>query len=286
MHEKEYVRHVANLASGQFHTDLVPPAELDFMLLAARGVGAWADAIKRGLFYGTELARPLTGGNTPTSLQYNTELAELMHGVIGLFGEAAELMEQLHDALTGTKDLDPVHLIEEIGDVHWYLALIHKNRGITCNDAWETNIAKLRKRYPQKFTEADAQHENRDLAAERQALALEIDANVIAQECHETNRTYCKMIGDDSQVAWEDAPEWQRQSAINGVKYALEHPDVTPDKMHENWRREKLKDGWAWGPVKDPESKLHPCIVSYGDLPIEQQIKDWLFLTTVRRLSR
>ena len=165
-----YVRHVANLASGEFHTELVPPAELDHMLYAAQAVGDWADAVKRGLFYGTPLAEPKVSGNMPTSLEYDPELAELAHGIIGLFGEAAELMAHLREVLIGVKPLDRVNLIEEIGDTHWYLALLHKYLGITSRDAWETNIAKLRVRYPNKFTGMEAQHENRDLKAERQAM--------------------------------------------------------------------------------------------------------------------
>ena len=32
------------------------------------------------------------------------------------------------------------------------------------------------------------------------------------------NRAYCQMIGDNSQSTWEDAPEWQKQSARKGVR--------------------------------------------------------------------
>lgn len=31
----------------------------------------------------------------------------------------------------------------------------------------------------------------------------------VAKVCHDTNRVYCKAIGDDSQPTWENAPEWQ-----------------------------------------------------------------------------
>src|SRR5438105_262770 len=33
-----------------------------------------------------------------------------------------------------------------------------------------------------------------------------------ARAAHEVNRAYCLALGDASQVAWEDAPEWQRSS--------------------------------------------------------------------------
>lgn len=41
----------------------------------------------------------------------------------------------------------------------------------------------------------------------------------IAKVCHEANRAYCAGIGDHSQKSWEESPDWQRTSAINGVKF-------------------------------------------------------------------
>ncbi len=40
----------------------------------------------------------------------------------------------------------------------------------------------------------------------------------IARVAHEVNRAYCQALGDNSQPAWEDAPQWQRDSAMLGVK--------------------------------------------------------------------
>jgi len=34
----------------------------------------------------------------------------------------------------------------------------------------------------------------------------------IARMCHQINKSYCEAIGDYSQVDWENAPEWQKQS--------------------------------------------------------------------------
>ena len=98
----------------------------------------------------------------------------------------------------------------------------------------------------------------------------------VAKLCHEVNRAYCKSIGDDSQPAWEDAPQWQKDSAIAGVKFHWQ-TDRKPSESHESWMAQKLADGWKYGPVKDAEKKEHPCIVPYDQLPKEQQTKDYLF---------
>lgn len=99
----------------------------------------------------------------------------------------------------------------------------------------------------------------------------------IAKICHEANRAYCEALGNHSQVAWEDAPEWQKESAIDGIK-----PGLSPAQSHENWKKKKKEEeGWVYGPVKDPENKTHPCMVPYEALPQEQRIKDSLFRAIV-----
>lgn len=71
----------------------------------------------------------------------------------------------------------------------------------------------------------------------------------IARVTHEANRAYCKGIGDLSQAEWDFAPDWQRDSAIAGVKAKLEDPNMTPERQHEEWCRHKFVDGWSYGPT-------------------------------------
>lgn len=106
----------------------------------------------------------------------------------------------------------------------------------------------------------------------------------IAQICHEANRAYCRTIGDFSQVEWDAAPEWQRQSAITGVEFVLHNPDAPPSANHESWLAEKEREGWKYGPVKDADKKEHPCFVAYDHLPDEQKAKDYLFKGVVESL--
>ena len=107
----------------------------------------------------------------------------------------------------------------------------------------------------------------------------------IAKICHEVNRAYCAAHGDHSHLAWSDAPEWQRTSAIKGVEFTIANPDAPPSASHDSWLKEKLDTGWKYGPVKNPERKEHPCCVPYEDLPLEQKVKDYLFQAVVRSSS-
>lgn len=106
----------------------------------------------------------------------------------------------------------------------------------------------------------------------------------IARVCHEVNRAYCQALGDDSQPLWEEAPEWQRGSALAGVRMHLANPDASPADSHESWLAQKAAEGWNYGPVKDPDKKEHPCFVPYDALPVEQRAKDYIFRGTVHAL--
>lgn len=98
---------------------------------------------------------------------------------------------------------------------------------------------------------------------------------------HEANKAYCESIGDTSQLHWDDAPEWQKESARNGVRFHLANPNAPASASHENWFNEKLQQGWGYGPTKDPANKRHPCMVPFDELPIEQRIKDHIFRSVV-----
>ena len=123
------------------------------------------------------------------------------------------------------------------------------------------------------------------LLKERLANYSTISPEKIARVAHEVNRAYCQSLGDNSQLPWDDAPEWQRSSAINGVNFHLNNPNAGPDHSHNEWLKEKKETGWKYGHVKDVEAKEHPCFVPYDELPTEQKSKDYLFRGIVHALS-
>lgn len=107
----------------------------------------------------------------------------------------------------------------------------------------------------------------------------------IARVAHAVNRAYCQALGDESQPAWVLAPQWQKDSAINGVRFHLANPGASPRDGHENWLAQKAAEGWSYGPVKDVATKQHPCFVPYDELPVEQRAKDAIFRAVVHELG-
>lgn len=118
----------------------------------------------------------------------------------------------------------------------------------------------------------------------RQRLYQCVPPEVIARACHEVNRAYCEALGDHSQPSWEDAPAWQRESARMGVDLHM-MGDFGPEASHISWMKQKVDDGWVYGPEKNPEKKEHPCLVPFDQLPREQQAKDFIFRAVVHALK-
>lgn len=107
----------------------------------------------------------------------------------------------------------------------------------------------------------------------------------IARVCHEANRAYALATGEDPAVvfpSWDMAPEAIKESARVGVRAALE--GATPEALHESWLATKERDGWKFGPLKNLETREHPCMVPYCDLPPIQRRKDALFQSIVTAL--
>ena len=93
---------------------------------------------------------------------------DVLHAIVGISTEAGEMMDVAKKNMFYGKLVDYVNLDEEIGDVLWYVAIYCNARGIDIGSLMQTNINKLRSRFPERFTQHGAL--NRNLAAEREIL--------------------------------------------------------------------------------------------------------------------
>jgi hypothetical protein len=116
-------------------------------------------------------------------------------------------------------------------------------------------------------------------------LTSTLPDEAVARVCHEANRAYCASRGDTSHLPWDQAPYWQRESAIEGVRFHRTHRGAPPSVSHDNWLAHKRREGWRYGPVKDAAAKTHPCVLPFDQLPAEEQRKDVLFCAIVTALS-
>lgn len=93
-----------------------------------------------------------------------------LHAALGMAGESGEVADIIKKVTFYGKPLDRDHLIEELGDVCWYMNLMMHTIGTTWEEVMDKNVAKLYARFPDgKF---DANHAiNRDKEAEAQAMS-------------------------------------------------------------------------------------------------------------------
>lgn len=75
----------------------------------------------------------------------------ITNAALGLAGESGEVCDIVKKAKFQGHKLDVEHVIEELGDVLWYVSLGAKGCGITLDELAQRNIDKLRKRFPDGF---------------------------------------------------------------------------------------------------------------------------------------
>lgn len=96
-------------------------------------------------------------------------MGRLLHGAIGIATESGELLDAIKKHVFYSKELDQTNLIEELGDLMWYVTLLSDALCIPMETILSINHNKLQTRYKEgSFTEKDAQI--RDLELERDIL--------------------------------------------------------------------------------------------------------------------
>jgi len=94
--------------------------------------------------------------------------ADNVHMLFGMLTEIGELTDAFKKQMAYGKEVDWVNVKEEVGDLMWYIAGFCNINGFDLDKILETNIEKLKTRYPEKFTEENAVV--RDLEKEREVL--------------------------------------------------------------------------------------------------------------------
>lgn len=103
-----------------------------------------------------------------TAPQLGSELEDQLHMVVGISTEAGELLDAYKKHWAYGKELDRVNVKEELGDLLWYMSNLMRMLDIDFERTLETNVAKLKARYKEKFSTDEAL--NRDLKVERMIL--------------------------------------------------------------------------------------------------------------------
>lgn len=81
---------------------------------------------------------------------------DLLHGAIGVAGEAGELLDAVKKHVIYGQPLNLKNAIEELGDIEFYLQAIRNTLGIPREHIIKKNVAKLQQRYPVTYSDEKA----------------------------------------------------------------------------------------------------------------------------------
>lgn len=118
---------------------------------------------------------PNTAADLPKD--FDPKIVMLLHAILGINDESGELAKALKVALFYRKELNADNVVEEAGDLLWYIALALHAVGRTMSECMRGNISKLAARYGAAFTEdaANKRDTDRELEALKEELVPDSD---------------------------------------------------------------------------------------------------------------
>ncbi len=79
--------------------------------------------------------------------QITAKECNMLHMAVGISGEAGELLDAIKKTAIYKKPIDMANVIEELGDLEFYMEGIRQELNITRQETIHGNISKLSKRY-------------------------------------------------------------------------------------------------------------------------------------------
>lgn len=76
----------------------------------------------------------------------------VLHMLLGLSGEVGELIDGIKKNIIYGKELDMANVVEELGDIEFYLEGLRQAFGVSRSLVLEQNTAKLTKRYGERYS--------------------------------------------------------------------------------------------------------------------------------------
>lgn len=177
MEQEGFRAEIVGSSDDQYHADAMRTAAgpevfhphnhnvRDLILAMAKFILAsrQLDAAKSALFYGKTkevniddltpiIASGGTDGYFDYALIYNPQF---LHATLGIMSEAGEIGDDVLKALSGRlEDVD--NIVRESGDIDWFQELLAEAVGVSVYEGRCRNIYRLRQRFPEAFSEADA----------------------------------------------------------------------------------------------------------------------------------
>jgi len=56
-------------------------------------------------------------------------------------------------------------------------------------------------------------------------------------------------------------------SKVKLTREILELTELLAENAHDNWAKQRMSEGWTYGPNRDDTAKKHPDLIPYKELP-------------------
>lgn len=103
--------------------------------------------------------------------QISKRVADANHGVLGITGEVGELADVIKKAFVNNLEIDRQKVIDECGDILWFVALTLRAVDSNTSEAMQANVSKIQARYGERFSEIRYNRENRNRDKEEKAIS-------------------------------------------------------------------------------------------------------------------
>lgn len=103
--------------------------------------------------------------------EYGPRAMQLDNAARGLADDSGEVSGCIKKWIEYGQPLDLVNLKEEVGDCLWRIIQVCDAAGFTLEDVMVANLEKLKVRYKDGYSDAQAAEENRDRIAEREVIS-------------------------------------------------------------------------------------------------------------------
>lgn len=174
----------------------------------------------------SQMVSGLAKDGATIAAELSPENAHLLHMAVGIAGEAGELLDAVKKAAIYNKPIDLVNVVEELGDLEFYMQGLRQGLDITRAETLKANIDKLGKRY-KDFQYSDQQAQDR---ADKQEESDDSDqyeyiSAVVDEEGTLTVDYKLSLNGIESQIMHDEhVLGWSEEEVLDLVMGILAAP--------------------------------------------------------------
>jgi hypothetical protein len=116
---------------------------------------------------------------------------------------------------------------------------------------------------------------------------MELNLDEIAKICHNTHVRYCSNMNlKGMTLSWNDVQENHKNIIKDSLQKIINGEIKNPKESHNNFVKQKEKEGWVYGEDYSLEDKINPRLTDFENLSINDKVKEILFFETALNFKK